>query len=298
MLFQSLLLQLIGVALIFSVHAQYPVPVVPGGRMSVHGWLILPWDTNTTDGPIQAWFSHHVPEFWIDSPHNFQIILDGLLTPLPCFNTEPTPQPISIPLPPQNDLLQYEYTITPPPEFSLDDLLLERLTELKGVVYNGSFDTPYQRIPMALGTLTVRHLTTAVYLNESKAIPSYADLRYLSYPRDMSPSGDTKPFQHLYFAHELHGVPDFDHIIHARVDMTNCHCDAQSSLPCTNERVLSEVRTPGAEWSFPTLTNDLSNRLLPPTVIRGRITNAPVLCPVTVLESIHCMIGPGFDHNC
>ena len=277
------------------LQAQYPVPIPPGGRMAVHGWLILPWDTNSTTAPIQAWFSHHVPEFWTDSPHNFQIILDGFLTPIACFNSEPTPAPIPLPLPPANDLLQYEYTITPPPDFSLNDLLLERLTELKGVVYNGSLDTAYERIPMSLATLTVRQLTTAVYLNESKLIPSYPDLRYFSYPRDMSPNADTKPYQHMYFAHEIHAVPDFDHIIHARVDTTQCHCETRD---CTNADVLREIRRPGAEWSFPTLTNDLSSRLLPPTTVRGRITDGPVLCPVTVLESIHCMVGPGFDDHC
>jgi hypothetical protein len=283
------------------VNGQYPVPIPPGGRMSVHGWLILPWETNSTDGPMQAWFSHHVPEFFTDSPHNFQIILDGLLTPLSCFNTEVTPIPIPIPLPPASDRLQYEYSITPPPEFSLNDLLLQRLTELKGVIYNGSFDTSYQRIPIALGTLTVRHLTTAVYLNESAMIPSYPNLRYLSYPRDMSSSAINKPLQHMYFAHEIHAVPDFDHIIHATVDTTQCHCVEKvlsSEYSCTNERILDDIRLPGAEWSFPTLTNELSDRLLPPMIVRGRITNGPVLCPVTVLESIHCMIGPGFDTNC
>lgn len=266
--------------------------------MAVHGWLILPWDTNSTDGPLQAWFSHHVPEFWTDSPHNFQIILDGYLTPIACFNTQPIAQPIPIPLPPHENLVKYEYSITPPPEFSLNDLLLQTLTELKGVVYNGSFDTAYQRIPLALATLTVRQLTTAVYLNESKEIPPYADLRYLSYPRDMSPTADTKPFQHIYFAHEIHAVPDFDHVVHATVDTTRCHCDERSSKSCSNLSIIRDIRTPGAEWSFPTLNNTLENRLLPPLTISGRITNAPVLCPVTILESIHCMIGPGFDQNC
>ncbi|CAF0971395.1 unnamed protein product [Adineta steineri] len=294
MILQSLFITI----LISIINAQYPVPIPPGGRMAVHGWLILPWDTNVTDGPIQGWFSHHVPEFWSDSPHNFQIILNGLLTPLSCFNTESTPKPIPIPYPPQDNLLRYEYTITPPPQFSLNDLLLERLTELKGVIYNGSFDTSYQRIPLALGTLTVRELTTAVYLNESKVIPSYPELRYLSYPRDMSPSADTKPFQHMYFAHEIHSVPDFDHIIHGSIDIAKCHCDINFPLLCNTKRLLQEIRTPGIEWAFPTLTNDLENRLLPPMVIKGRVTSGPVLCPITILESIHCTIGPGFDKNC
>jgi hypothetical protein len=294
MLLQSLSI----VTLIFLANAQYPVPVPPGGRMAVHGWLILPWDTNVTNGPIQGWFSHHVPEFGADSPHNFQIILNGLLTPLPCFNTESTPKPIPIPYPPQDSLLQHEYTITPPPEFSLNDLLLERLTELKGVIYNGSFDTSYERIPLDLGTLTIRELTTTIYLNESKSVVPYTDLRYLSYPRDMSPSADTKPFQHVYFVHEINSVPDFDHIIHARIDTTLCHCDTKLPFVCNTKKVLQEILTPGIEWSFPTLTNELKNRLLPPLVIRGRITSGPVLCPVTVLESIHCTIGPNFNEKC
>lgn len=283
---------------ICAINAQYPVPIPPGGRMAVHGWLILPWETNVTDGPIQGWFSHHVPEFWTDSPHNFQIILNGLLSPISCFNTEPKPEPIPIPLPPRDNLIQHEYTITPPPAFSLNDLLAGNLTELKGSVYNGSFDTSYERIPLALATLTVRELTTAVYLNESKDIPNYSDLRYLSYPRDMSPSSLTKQFQHIYFAHEIHSVPDFDHIFQGLVDTSQCHCDVNSAELCNTERILRDIRTPGAEWSFAPLTNDLKNRLLPPLVIRGRITNGPVLCPVTVLESLHCMIGPGFDKNC
>lgn len=282
----------------YIVNGQYPVPIPPGGRMSVHGWLILPWETNVTNGPIQGWFSHHVPEFWTDSPHNFQIIVNGLLSPISCFNTETKPEPIPIPLPPRDGLIQNEYTITPPPEFSLNDLLAGNLTELKGVVYNGSFDTPYERIPLALATLTVRELTTAVYLNESTAISNYPDLRYLSYPRDMSPSSLTKPFQHLYFAHEIHSVPDFDHIVQGLVDTSQCHCDLDSTELCDTERILRDIRTPASEWSFAPLTNDLKNRLLPPLVIRGRITNGPVLCPVTILESIHCMIGPGFDKNC
>ena len=298
MAWQHLFTAILLTTCILIVNAQYPVPIPPGGRMSVHGWLILPWDTNITDGPVQAWFSHHVPEFWTDSPHNFQIILNGLLTPLACFNTEPTPQPIPIPYPPRDNLVEYEYTITPPPEFSLNDLLLGTLTELKGVVYNGSFDTSYERIPLALATLTVRELTTAVYLNESKLIPNYPELRYLSYPRDMSPSADTKPFQHVYLAHEIHSVPDFDHIVHASIDTTRCHCETGLPSLCTTEQILKDIRTPGVEWAFPSLINNLQNRLQPPMVIRGRITSGPVLCPITILESIHCMIGPGFDKNC
>ncbi|CAF3582053.1 unnamed protein product, partial [Rotaria sp. Silwood2] len=80
----------------------------------------------------------------------------------------------------------------------------------------------------------------------------------------------------------------FNHIIHVSIDTTQCHCDRKYPLLCNNKRILQQIRTPGVEWSFPTLTNDVEHRLLPPMIIKGRIINGPVLCPITVLESIHC----------
>eukprot|EP01111_Echinosteliopsis_oligospora_P015841 TRINITY_DN6397_c0_g1_i1.p1 TRINITY_DN6397_c0_g1~~TRINITY_DN6397_c0_g1_i1.p1 ORF type:complete len:151 (+),score=32.00 TRINITY_DN6397_c0_g1_i1:24-455(+) len=114
--------------LIISITAalgQYPVPIPSGGRMAVHGWLILPWDqvepVNDPTTPVPAWFVHHTPEFWTDSPHNFQIILGGTLTPMSV--AENTTDVIPLPYPPASDLLVDEFTFTPPPPFSLNDLL-------------------------------------------------------------------------------------------------------------------------------------------------------------------------------
>ncbi len=197
-----------------------------GGRFDVHGWLILPQeqpqpvDTNSSYG-VRAWFSHHVPEFWKDSPHNFQIILEGILLPETSVPGTP-PLPLSLPLPPREELEVYEYSFTPPSPFSLNDLITGRIEQLRGVYYNGSFDTPYERIPQSLALLQVKDLTTVVYLKESET-DAYPNLRYLSYPRNKDIATGSK---HFYFAHAIHAQPDFDHVVHGTVD--NCdHNDAK-----------------------------------------------------------------------
>jgi len=151
--------------------AQYPVPIPAGGRNAVHGWLILPWDQSYPNDPlipIYAWFVHHTPEFWTDSPHNFQIILAASIIPMSTADGETFA--IDLPYPPESEMLVNEFTITPPPPFSLNNLLSGELTQLIGVVYNGSFDTTYERIPLAIATLDILELTTAVWLNISSAI--------------------------------------------------------------------------------------------------------------------------------
>jgi hypothetical protein len=91
-----------------------------GGRRDVHGWLILPFDQPKPEDPttpLKAWFSHHVPEFWLDSPHNFQIILEGLLYPVASVEKEYFG--FHLPYSPNEDNLVYEYSFTPPSPFSL-----------------------------------------------------------------------------------------------------------------------------------------------------------------------------------
>lgn len=116
----------------------YPVDIPPGGRMSVHGWLILPFDhQNTSDisRPIRGWFFHHVSEFPADSPHNFHIMVLGEIWSLP--HAGKIVAPLAFPIPPEMPEDLHEWTFTPPPEFSLNDLLSGNLTELQGVVYDG-----------------------------------------------------------------------------------------------------------------------------------------------------------------
>jgi hypothetical protein len=168
------------------------------------------------------------------------------------------------------------------------------IKSLLGVVYNGSFDTPYERSAIAIATLQIESLSTAVWLNYSSAIPNYSEMRYLSYPR--SPLTQNIEIFHMYLSHEIHSAPDFDQVVHITVDLSKCVCKS-SSQNCKNW--LGDVQVPGAEWTFPTLQNNITSKLMPgdnATAIFSR--NSQVVCPMVVLEQIHCVVGPGFADNC
>ena len=228
------------VAFLAGIASSLPV----GGRFDVHGWLILPQEQLQKDNAsyaIRAWFSHHVPEFWRDSPHNFQIILEGLIFPetsVPGY----APLPLNLPMPPENDLEIYEYSFTPPSPFSLNDLIDGRIQQLRGMFYNGSFDTPYERIPQSLALLQVTSLTTVIYLSESET-NGYANLRYLAYPRNKDPKSGSK---HFYLAHEIHAQPDFDHVVHGTIDgcddanLDLIYAPGNSLVPYFNNNIIEE----------------------------------------------------------
>lgn len=218
----SLLLCLSHSATATASSPKYPVPIPSGGRYDVHGWLILPLDqpqpTHNPNTPLQAYFSHHVPELFHHSPHNFQIIVKGTLTPIESVKGENLG--FQIPYPPEETLLTYEYSFTPPSPFSLNDLLSESVMTYNGVFYNGSFDTPYERYATTMATLEIDELTTAVYLNESETV-GFDHLRYLSYPR-----GSYGSSVDFYFAHEIRAQPDFDHIVHGQI--VQCSMDGSA----------------------------------------------------------------------
>jgi len=240
---------------------------------------------------VWAWFVHHTPEFWTDSPHNFQIILEGEIQPLSPSN-ENNIIPIGLPIPPSDQLIQNEYTITPPPPFSLNDLLSGEIKTLLGVVYNGSFDTVYEREAMSIATLTITNLTTAVWLNISSAIPSYPEMRYLSYPLSLTPS--SARIQYFYFSHEIHSAPDFDQVIQVMVDLDSCVYSGSIELS-------SSIYTPGLEWLIMGLKNDISKKLIPNDVVIARTTvsdDIAIDCKIKVLEELHCVLGPGFFKRC
>lgn len=242
-----------------SLAKKYPVPTPAGGRRDVHGWLILPVDQpapadNTTVEAIEAWYSHHVPEFWTDSPHNFQIILRGSL--MPTSSIEGELYPIDIPHPPADELITYEYSFTPPSPFSLNDLLNGDIKSMNGMYYNGSFDTPYERIPQSLSTLLIKALTTAVYLDEFET-NSYPNLRYLSYPRSVKAASSG----HFYFAHEIHAQPDFDHVVHGTV----ADCVSLTGAPVSDMDAI--VSLPGGSWEIIGTPNTLDYKLAKGQVI-------------------------------
>eukprot|EP01034_Spumella_vulgaris_P030820 gene30820-38096_t len=136
-----------------------------------------------------------------------------------------------------------------------------------------------------MARLHVDDLTTATYLSEFEKV-SFPNLRYLSYPR-----GDASS-SHFYFAHEVHAQPDFDHVVHGTVDQ------------CSGEGGSKLVHAPGASWEVLGLPNTIENKLTPEktyqiTLISPRSTEqSQVTCTLTVLEFLHCMIGPGFAENC
>lgn len=256
-----------------SCAQKYPVPTPAGGRRDVHGWLILPVDQplpadNTTVEAIEGWYSHHVPEFWTDSPHNFQIILRGSL--IPTSSVEGELYPIDIPHPPADELITYEYSFTPPSPFSLNDLLNGKIKYLNGMYYNGSFDTPYERIPQSLSTLSVKALTTAVYLDEFET-NGYPNLRYLSYPRSVKAASSG----HFYFAHEIHAQPDFDHIVHGTV----ADCVSLTNIsPALDMDII--VSLPGGSWEIMGRPNTLEYKLTP-----GQVTERYMTCAVSSAET-------------
>lgn len=286
-----LLLLLLSCLTVLCLSREYPVPIPSGGRFDVHGWLVLPLDQEKPvdpSTPVDVWLSHHVPEFWTDSPHNFQIIARGQLVPTPSVFDDI--YVIDIPYPPVDDLVIYEYSITPPSPFSLNDLLSTKLTVLNGVYYNGSFDTSYEREPTTLAQMKVLELTTAVYLNETEPYP-YEYLQYLSYPRGSVTS------QHFYLAHQIHAQPDFDHVVHVVVD----NCVDNNGEPASSK----VTHLPGSSWIFKGIPNTLEYKLeenqRASMTFNGRadeLAGPSAVCDVTVLESIHCMIGPGFMENC
>jgi hypothetical protein len=279
----------------------YPVPTPKGGRNDVHGWLILPielpqFETGDKILSRPAWFSHHVPEFWHDSPHDFQIIFQGEIIPTQAVFPPIKLEPLNLPVVPhqgeaEDFLLIYEYSMTPPSPFSLNDLLNGDISSLYGVYYNGSFDTPYPRIPESLSVINIQQLTTAVYLDEY-AKNNYPNLSYLSYPRAFWEISKTRS-DYFYLAHEIHAQPDFDHVVHGKI--TNC-----SDL---GYNVTDVINRPGLAWEVVGVPNTLDNKLtagqvLPVHVKNGDKITGEITCQLSVLESIHCMIGPGFMENC
>lgn len=236
---------------------------------------------------------HHTPEYYDgdettrvlqpeEFPHDWQLIFLGTLSPVAVDGSGPA-APLTIPT--DTPLLGAEYTMTPPPNFSLNSLLNGELGWLLGSVYNGSFDTPYERIPIAIGNVSVLSLTTTQWLNASAALTPTANLQYLSYPRQPNAPAGTAPL--LYMAHQITAQPDFDQVI--QVELSQCTGDVSAGL------------VPGVAWVFPGTSNTMNTRLMPggaPWKVALAAGSTPLTCQATVLEEIHCVAGPDFGNPC
>ena len=123
-----------------------------------------------------------------------------------------------------------------------------------GVVYNGSFDTLYEREAIAIATLNIEEMPTAIWLNISMEIPNYSQIRYFSYPRSRTITKESNA--HFYFSHEIHSMntsPDFDQVVHGQVDLSTCLCKTCS----TDSDMLELIWQAGAEWQIPSIQNNL-----------------------------------------
>jgi hypothetical protein len=245
--------------------------------------------------PLPRRFVHHTPVFFPHSPHDFQIILLAELLPLSVGDN--VTYIMKLPYPPHHPLVVDEFTFTPPPPFSLNDLLNGQITTLLGVVYNGSFDTVYERQAMALAKLTILDLTTAVYLNDSHSIAQYPSMQYLSYPRayPTMPRNDTSAPVHFYLSHEIHAPPDFDQVVHASITPARCKCVNTGGC---NTTWLQTMQVPGSVVIIPALRNVIDQRLQAGQTLSAAWSAEGVACPLDVLEEIHCVSGPAFSDRC
>uniref|UniRef100_A0A7S4NUS1 Uncharacterized protein n=1 Tax=Paramoeba aestuarina TaxID=180227 RepID=A0A7S4NUS1_9EUKA len=304
------------VVVVDSQNYTYPVPTPPGGRLAVHGWLILPFSDQivinpSTDkpGPVRGWFFHHVSEFPASSPHDFHLMVKGSIRSLPTAGSEVAT--LAFPLPPAIPPYRVEWTFTPPPPFSLNDLLNGALTRLDGVVFNGSFDTSYERIPTNLATLHIEDLPTAIWLNSSSEVPVYQNLQFFSYPfiEPESPYGQnvTASLLNFYFAHELNApITDYDQIVWMTIDTQQCKCECLDGGDCgcpttSPNDWYQAINTQSQRWVFPDLPNYPGLKVTKDELTAYAINdkNQQITCnSLIVKEEMHCCVGPYFFDRC
>jgi len=260
-------------------------PPLASGRVDVHGWLWLPIITNEPDNKIlHGWFYHHTPEFWTNSPHDFEImakanlVLDNAVMGLPITNFK----------------IGTEYVFTPP-AFSLDEFITATVTSYYGPFTNGSFDTP-QRYLLSNATLHVTELTTVKYLSQT-APSAYTEAPYYSYPRVINDTS-VNPIQ-LYFLHLEQKIPEYDQILHVTIDPETCKYHGEDTI--------NDVIMPGAQFVFPTIQNDVNHRAGPwmtdALIVnlmtdKSRNDQSHTQCLVSIIEEIHCVVIPDSFAKC
>jgi len=259
-------------------------PPLADGRIDYHGWLWLPIDNSQSDSKLVGWFYHHTPEFFHNSPHDFEIMTFAEL------ELEKNVQ--GLPFPPQINLLGNEYVFTPP-AFSLDLLILQKEFKYHGRFTNGSFDT-HQRYLLSDGTLQIKYLPTVHYL-EANAPAGYHNLVYLSYPRKLMTTDDE--IQHFYLLHLLEKSPDFDQLVHVSINITTC--------VWKNHEDLADLAAIGATYQI-NIFNDVYQRLYPRQsdftlnliTQKSRGMTSLTQCSMTVLEEVHCVVVPDSFARC
>ncbi|CAM4742567.1 unnamed protein product [Rotaria magnacalcarata] len=251
------------------------LPPLPfDGRMSVHGFVLLPLDT-----PNSVWISHK-PMF--TTPHDFQLSFHAIIT-----NSTVDP----VPLPTNITRLNSQWTIQPD-KWSLNNLINGNLTSFRTKLYKGNFEQGGTYLCDVTINI-IRPLLTVVQLNASEIQP-YQPLRYSSYFLS-NLIVDKRTQIHLYLLHQIRVQPDFDAITHVTIDPANCTTDISSS------QLNNLLEQNGNEWAFPGIDNDIGDRLtrasgLVSAQLLGDIYST--ICEMKVVEEIQCTIGPDFYEDC
>jgi glyoxylase-like metal-dependent hydrolase (beta-lactamase superfamily II) len=246
----------------------------PDGRLSVHGFILLPLDK-----PGYVWLSHK-PMF--RSPHDFQLVFLATIT-----NSTVDP----IPLPTNTSLLNNEWTLQPE-EWSLNNLINGNLTSFRSKLYVGDFEQTGRYLCNVTINI-IRPLLTVVQLNLSDVEP-YQPLRYTSYLLSNS-TVSPKPLLHFYLLHQIHVQPDFDAIAHAIIDPTNCTTDIDRN------QLNNLLEQSGNQWAFHGIPNDIGDRLSPASgIVRAQLLGDiySTSCKMHIVEEIQCSMGPDFYDNC
>lgn len=249
-------------------------PLTPDGRISEHGFILLPLDRTN-----YVWLSHK-PMF--RSPHDFQLVLLATI-----INSTISP----VPLPTNISLLNNQWTLEPE-RWSLNNLINGNITSFSAKLFLGNSEqggTYLCNITLQI----IQPLLTVVQLNGSEVQP-YQPLRYISYLQTNS-TMSSKSFIHLYLLHQIRVQPDFDAIVHVVIDPANCTTDIDRT------KLGNLLEQNGNEWAFHGITNDIGDRLTPASgVVRAQLLGDiySTSCKMLVIEEIQCTIGPDFDEDC
>ena len=214
-------------------------PAAAPGRMGVHGMVVF--------GESRVFMSH-IPMF--RAPHDAQLVLEVELAR------------------PHASFADRLYTFEPAP-FSLDALLGGTVREMKGTLYEGSFEDGGRPIAKDVRVTVTR---TVVSRALGAANSSGAAQRYWLL-------GDRAD---AYLVHIVGATPSFDQVVRARIVGGDVLDDA---LLHAGKIVTVENRA-----------DDAAHRASPGTTLRAVGARAPF--DVEPARELSCLVGPDFDHAC
>jgi hypothetical protein len=211
--------------------------LTPGGRVSVHGMVTF---GDPKSGTV---FMSHIPMF--HHPHDFQALF-------------------AVKVPSSVKTFSDDTYTFKPEAFSLDDLLLGRLKQVKGTLFRGNFESGGR--PLEDVTCEVTSTVTATPLDPA---PKLAPLEYVVV-------GSQKD---AYAVHTITDSPgDFDQILKVDVSKTGL----------TDEQLAA-----GVPLAFPGRGSDVAARLKTGDVT-ARVKATQKDIPLRVEKELSSLVGPHF----